>query len=429
MMPVTNACSTIREIRFITGIFCCLVIALFVKAGVAQTNGEWPCFHGTSRTNKSAETGLLKQWPASGPKLLWTVSGLGEGYSSVSIAEGKIFTAGKQDNQTYVFSYDLNGKLLWKTPNGGAWSTNMSHARSYTGSRSTPTYDGDAVYHLGETGRLAAFESGAGKEMWAVDFLKTFGAEIPEYGFAESVFIDGDRLYCSPAGEKGFMVCLNKRNGSLIWANTDISGVAGYCSPVLARHGGYLQVISMSSDCAYGLDAETGKLLWKVAYEGSRSLNNTDPIFHDGHVFVTSGYGKGSMLLKLRASGGRIVPETVWQSKLMDNHHGGVILHDGYLYGAGSESRGWFCLEFLTGKEMWKSRGKGSLVFADTMLYLLEESGGMKLVSATPERYDERGAFEAPEGGRGMHWAHPVVCGGRLYIRHADKLFAYDIKG
>jgi len=422
------ACAAILNRLMHAGVVICLMIASFAGTVTAQENGEWPCFHGLNRTNKSAEKVLLKEWQKSGPKLSWTVSGLGEGYSSVSIANGFVFTAGKKENQTYVFAYDMNGKLAWEKPNGQAWATTRSHARTYTGARSTPTYDDGIVYHLGETGRLAAFDYKTGKEIWFVNLRENFDAEIPEYGYSESVLIDGDHLYCNPAGEKAFMVCLNKKDGKLIWANKEISGEAGYCSPVLANFGGYHQIISMSSNCVYGVDTKTGNLLWRMTYEGQRSLNNTIPIFHNEYVFVSSGYGKGSMLLKLRASGKKIIPETVWQTELMDNHHGGVILHDGYLYGAGHNSRGWFCLDFMTGKEMWKSRGKGSLVYADNMLYLLEENGDMKLVKATSEKYDEVSSFEVPEGGKGVHWAHPVVCGGRLYVRHTDKIFAYDIK-
>jgi outer membrane protein assembly factor BamB len=417
------------KIFFITGVLCCMTGMSVPETDAAPERSEWPCFHGSARINKSGETGLLKKWPGSGPKLLRTISGLGEGYSTVSIAAGKLFTAGKLDTQTYVFAYDPNGKLLWKKPNGQAWSTTSPWASSYIGPRGTPTYDNGMVYHLGEIGRLAAFESETGKEIWSINLPEKFQANVPEYAYSESVLIVGDRLYCSPAGKKGFLVCLNKRDGSLLWANTGIPGAAAYSSPVPVQFGGALQIIGMSSNCVYGVEADTGKLLWKAEFEGKISLNCTDPIFHDGYVFVSTGYGKGCMLLKLRSSAGGIIPETVWQSTLMDNHHGGVILHDGYLYGAGQESRGWFCLEFMTGKEAWKTRGKGSLTFADGMLYILEETGDMKLVAATPQRYEERSVFTAPEGGEGMHWAHPVICEGRLYIRHTDKLFIYDIKG
>ena len=408
--------------------FYCLIISLFWGTIAAQEKGEWHCFHGLSRNNKSAETGLLKKWPEKGPELLWTVSGLGKGYSSVSIAEGYLYTAGMIEKQTVVFAFDLNGKLVWKRINGRSWETTMSHARSYTGSRSTPTYSDSRVYHLSDLGRLAAFHYRTGKEIWVLELRELFDAEIPEYGYTESVHIDGDRLYCNPAGKKGFIVCLNKKTGKLIWANTEIPGTLGFSSPIIAEFGGYRQIINLTSNCVYGADTKTGKLLWSVDYENQRSNNVTDPIFHDGYVFASSGYGKGSILIKLTTSGKKIIPETVWQTDLMDNHHGGVILHDGYLYGAGHNARGWFCLDFMTGEQMWKTKGKGSLVYADHKFYFLEERGTMKLVNATPKQYDEVSTFEVPNGGEGMYWAHPVVCGGRLYVRHADKLFAYDIR-
>jgi outer membrane protein assembly factor BamB len=406
----------------------CIFASLFCAATASQEESEWPCFHGLQRNSKSEETGLLKEWPEEGPEMLWTISGLGEGYSSVSIAEGHLYTAGMIDKQTYVFAFDLNGKQVWKKPNGSSWEATMSHARSYTGSRSTPTYDDGVVYHLGETGRLAAFDHKTGEEMWALELREMFDAGIPEYGYSESIYIDGDRLYCNPAGKKGFMVCLNKENGKLIWANTEIQGTVGFSSPIIAESNGYRQITAITSNSLYGADTETGKLLWSVDFKNDRSNNVADPIFHDGHVFASSGYGKGSIMIELKTSDGKVIPEIVWQMELMDNHHGGVILHDGYLYGAGHSARGWFCLDFMTGKQMWNTQGKGSLFYADNMFYLLEEKGTMKLVRATPEKYDLMSSFEVPEGGKGMHWAHPVVCGGRLYVRHADKLFAYDIR-
>lgn len=406
----------------------CLIVTINGCTAEAQDESEWPSFHGPDRTNKSTETGLLREWPDDGPKLLWTLRGLGEGYSSISVGDGRIYTAGMSSNQTFVFSCDLNGKLVWKKPNGKAWSTTMSHASSYTGARSTPTYDEGIIYHLGETGRLAAFDAETGDEIWFRELLQEFDAGIPEYGYAESVLIEGDNLYTRPAGKKGFQVCLNKNNGELIWANTDIPGLEGYTSLVTMDLGGYHQIIGSSSNCYYGIDTQTGKTLWKVDFENQRELNITDAIIHNEYVFVSSGYGRGSMLIRLNVSGQQIIPEKVWESTIMDNHHGGVILHDGYLYGAGSDSRGWFCLEFLTGKQVWNNRnGKGSVTYADGMLYTLDERGTMKLVVATPEKYEVKGEFKVPEGGGGMFWAHPVVCGGRLYVRHSDNLYAYDL--
>jgi len=408
-------------------IVCGLLGLLFCGAASAQEGGEWPCFHGESRNNKSSETGLLAKWSEGTPELLWTLEGLGKGYSSVSVAAGYLYTAGVVEGQTYVFAFDLEGNQIWKRPNGQAWEATRSHARPYAGSRATPTCDGGLVYHLGDLGRLAAFHSGTGEEAWVLEVRERFGAEIPKYGYAESVLIDGQHLYCSPGGENGFAACLDKMTGSVIWANADIPGEVGFSSAILAESAGYRQLVNLSSNCVYGLETSSGRLLWSIPFENARSNNCTDAIFHNGHVFASSGYGKGCILIRLAAVEGDVVPETVWRTHMMDNHHGGVILHEGYLYGAGHNARGWFCLDFSTGARMWKAPGKGSLTYADGMLYMLEERGVVKLVRATPEKHEQISIFTVPEGGEGMHWAHPVVCGGRLYIRHADKLFAYRI--
>lgn len=395
----------------------------------SQSNCDWPCFHGPDRLNKSEETGLLKEWPAEGPQLLFTISGLGEGYSSVSFGEGLMFTAGKYQDQSYVFAFDMNGKPVWKSPNGKAWTTSASWAASYSGSRSTPTYDNGRLYCLSEAGRLAVYDAKTGKEIWAKDLPEEFNTPETEYGYSESVYIEGNRLYVRSSGRKGFQVCLDKNNGKLIWANTDIPGVEGYSSAVVFDFGGYRHLTGSSSDCYYGVDIATGKLLWKVDFKNSRGLNLTDVIAKDGYVFITSDYGKGSKLVRLKPWGDRFIPETVWDSKLMDNHHGGVILLDGYLYGSGSNSRGWFCLDFLTGKQIWNHpRGKGAITYADGMFYLLDErTGSMTLIKASPDKYDVTGEFRVPSGGQSMYWAHPVVCGKRLYVRHWDKVFVYDI--
>ncbi|MGB2821169.1 MAG: PQQ-binding-like beta-propeller repeat protein, partial [Phycisphaerae bacterium] len=275
---------------------------VFPLAG-AEGEREWPCFHGPRRDNRSRETGLLKSWPAGGPGLLWTASGLGSGYSSVTIADGRIYTAGMIRNQTYVFALDPGGEVKWRQPNGRSWQSTMSHAVAYAGARGTPTYDAGRIYHLGERGRLAAFDARSGKEIWSSELLKRFDAEVPKYGLAGSVLIDGDRLIVCPGGAKGHMVCLGKAAGKLVWACTEIAGTVAYSSPVIAELGGVRQVLGMSSKTAFGVDAGTGKLLWSVAHGNYRENSATDPIFHKGHVFASCGYGQGSVVVRLeRAS-------------------------------------------------------------------------------------------------------------------------------
>ena len=403
-------------------------IALTVVYNAASGQVSWPCFHGPDRTNKSKETSLAQLWPAGGPKLLMTINGLGEGFSSVSIADGMIFTAGLENNVPYVFAFDLRGKPVWKKPSGAKWSTTASWASSYVGPRSTPTYDNGVVYFLGEMGLLTAFEAKTGKIIWQIDLPRVYEASPTEYGYAESVMIDGNNLYVRPAGKKGHQACLDKRTGKLIWANTQITGIESYTSPVVANHGGYRQLLGGSSNSYFGIDTKTGRLLWSVEVVNKQACNIPDAVFHNGYVFITSGYGFGSMLYKLNVSGTSVKPEKVWQSDIMDNHHGGVILHNGYIYGSGSRSRGWFCLDFMTGAQKWKAgNDEGCLTFADGMLYTLDQKGTMRLVKAVPDKYEVAGEFRLPSGGKGMYWAHPVVCDKRLYIRHADKIFVYDI--
>jgi outer membrane protein assembly factor BamB len=398
-------------------------------SGTDSARCEWPGFHGPDRQNKSRETGLLTAWPEGGPDLLWTVSGLGEGYASVSIAEGLIYTAGSVDDQSYVFAYDLDGNLIWKKPNGPAWKVEVSWATGYDGSRSTPTYDNGIVYHLSEASRLTAYDAKTGEEIWSRDLMSDFAASMPDYGFTESVLIDGDRLFVRPAGRRGFQVCLDKKTGETLWTNIEIPGTYAYNSAVLHDFGGYRQVIGASSSCYYGVDSETGALLWTVDFENPYEVNCTDAVVSNEYVLMSNGEGGSSLLVRLHASGDKITPERVWQNEIMDNYHGGIIFHEGYFYGSGDHNRGWFAIELLTGEQMWKSSPTmGSITYADGMLYLYNENGRMKLVRATPDLYEETGEFQLPNRGKGPFWAHPVVCGGRLYLRHADQLYAYTVK-
>jgi len=373
----------------------------------------------------------MQRWPEDGPKLLWTASGIGHGYSSVAIAGGRIYTAGMIDKQTYVTAMDSSGKKLWQKLNGQSWqaSEQQTWAVPYAGSRGTPTVDGDTVYHLSELGRLTAFDVNSGQENWHIELLKTFQAECSEYGYSESVLIHGDALFCCPGGEKGYMAAFEKSSGCMLWANNEIKDAVGNCSAVVTRIDGLEQIITVSAKRVLSFDPNNGHLLWDYAFTNKRENNVADVIVSDGLVYASSGYGKGSILLRpQRLANGDFSVKPVWTSELLDNHHGGVILVDGYLYGAGQEARGWFCLDFKTGNKQWQAPGKGSLTYADGNLYLLNERGTMSLVKATAEKPDNISSFELPRGGEGLFWAHPVVCGGRLYVRHSDHLLAYDIR-
>jgi outer membrane protein assembly factor BamB len=386
---------------------------------------SWPCFHGPKGNNISPETGLLKKWPKEGPKLLWTCKGIGEGFGCPSIAGGLIYVSGALDDKATITALDLNGNIQWQVPAGESWKGN------YPGTRGTPTIDGERLYHESPMGQVVCLNAKTGKEAWRVDILKEFDAANITWGLAESVLIDSDRVVCCPGGKNGSVVALNKNTGKTVWAAKSTGQSANYATPVLAEHQGLRMILTMSQKALIGVNADNGDFLFQHSHETRYDINATSPIHDDGRIFITSGYGAGSEMLKLAIDGQKASVQSVWQSKELDNHHGGVILLNGYLYGAAHERNGgrWVCLAWSDGAMKYadKGVGKGSLTCADGMLYCWSERGQVGLVSATPEKYDLISSFNVAKGGEGPTWAHPVVCGRRLYLRHGDLLHAYDI--
>jgi len=285
-----------RNLRLNPHLLSWLVVVSTVGPCLAGDQA-WPQWRGPRRDGISRETGLLKQWPEGGPKLLWSASGCGKGYSSVAVTEALIYTAGTKEEQTSVLAFDLTGKLKWSAPNGKPWKAapDMVWAKTYDGARATPTADGGLVYHLNEMGQLSAFDAQSGKVVWSLDVLEKFGAKCPRYGYAESVLVDGDRLICTPGGAQGFMVALDKKTGSTVWVNTEISEGAGFASPILVEDHGIRQIITLSEEAIVGVDASTGKLLWRHPFTNQRKNNIPTPIYHNGFVFGSTGYGAGSL--------------------------------------------------------------------------------------------------------------------------------------
>jgi len=396
----------------------------------AREAGFWPRFHGPKGDNISSETGLLKSWPDGGPTLLWTAQGIGEGYSSVSIANGLIYTAGNLKEKTAITALDTSGQIQWQVAAGDAWTG------EHPGTRGTPTIDGDRLYHESPLGQLVCLNAKTGDEIWSLNILEEFGSKNIQWALAESVLVDGDRLICCPGGKNTSVVTLDKKTGKTVWTARSTGDLAGYATPALVEYQGLRIILAMTQKALIGVNADNGDLLFRHPHETKWDVNATTPIFHDGQVFITSGYSAGSEILKLKVEGKTASVETVWQSKDLDNHHGGVVLLDGYLYGAAHEARGagrnpWVCLDWKTGERKYaeKGVGKGSLTCADGMLYTLSEKEDVGLVRATPEGHEVISRFKLPKGGKGPSWAHPVICGGRLYLRHGDRLYAYDVRG
>ena len=403
-----------------------LVCGLWCLAAAAAGDEPfWPQFHGANRDNLSTETGLLKQWPEEGPKLLWTTKGLGHGFAGVSIADGLMVTAGNIDDDTVITALDTEGRIRWQVTNGKAWH------RPTGGTRGTPTIDGGRLYHESPHGDVVCLDAKTGQKHWGLNLLKTFHSKNITWALSESLLIDGDRVICSPGGPETAVVALDKQTGHVVWKSPSAGDLAGYASPILFRYRGLRLIVTLTSRACIGVNADTGELLWRFEHRTPFDETIPTPIYHDGHVFITT-RSTGSVLLKIIVDGDRVSVDNVWRSGELDNQHGGVILVDGYLYGASLvKNRGrWICLEWKSGDMMYAEPGvgKGSLTYADGMLYTMNEHRTVGLVEATPRGHRVVSRFNIPAGGEGPTWAHPVVCGGRLYIRHGEFLYCYDVR-
>jgi outer membrane protein assembly factor BamB len=385
---------------------------------------DWPQWRGPERNGLSKDTGLIKQWPSSGPQRAWSISNLGEGLGSIAIRGNLIYVQGTSGTASKVFCLNrADGKTIWSAALGPKLSQGAA-----IGPRSTPTVDDDRIYALTENGDLACLRASNGSPVWRKNILKEFGGKNPDWLISESPLIDGDRVIVSPGGKGAGMVALDKMTGKEIWRTKDLSDGAGYSSAISADVGGVRTIMNFTSRAAVGVRASDGKLMWSHSKPANGSANCSTPVFADNKVFFTSDYGTGAALLGLSAQGGEVKAQELYFTQNMKNHHGGVVLVNGYLYGFHGETV-LTCIEFATGKKMWANRsvGKGSLTYADRMLYLLSEKHVVGLAEANPNAYVEKGRFSAPDHG-GDSWAHPVVAGGKLYIRNQGTLTAYDVK-
>lgn len=395
-------------------------------ASGTKAGGSWPQWRGPNRDGISKETGLLKEWATDGPPLLWTARGMGPGYGSVAVANGLIYTAGNVGSEMKMTAVSLDGKIKWQESCGPAFRG------GYAGSRGTPTIEGGRAYYETPDGNVACLDAATGRQVWSVNVGQKFRAQKIGWALSESVLIDGDNVICTPGGRDAGVVALNKNTGDTVWVCKELSDKAGYSSPIAFEFRGVRQIVQMTGHAAVGIHARTGRLLWRHPHKTAHDANIPTPIFYKGTVFIDSGYGSGGGLLKLDVSSSRASVSQPWRTRDLDNHHGGVVLVDGYLYGSSHSNQGgkWVCVDIRTGRTMHTGSGvgKGSVTYADGMLYTLNEKGTMGLVPATPRGHKVVGQFQLPRGGSGQSWAHPVVCGGRLYIRHGDALHAFDIK-
>ncbi len=411
----------------------CLTVSGYDNACRAE---DWPQWRGPNRDGICSETGLLESWPEGGPKLLWEISGLGKGYSSFSIVDGKLYTMGDISIMQFVLAYDLSTRQrLWAAEVGPTHKD---------GPRGTPTIDDGFVYAIGSDGDVVCVDADTGKAIWSRNFQKDLsGGKNPRWKFSESPLIDGDKLLCTPGGREAVMVALDKKTGELIWkcSMPDIGprgkDEAGYSSIVVAQTDGVRQYVQLTNKGLIGVAADDGRFLWGYNKIANNVANVATPVLYGDYVFCSTSYFTGSALLKLTAAGGGVYAKEVYflDDKVFQNHHGGFVRVGDYIYGGHDFNKGKpTCIEIKTGRIMWREdqpgKGSAAVLYADGHLYFRYQDDVLALIEANPDSYNLKSAFKLPNhpGMTDPGWAHPVIVDGRLYVRHADVLLAYDIR-
>jgi outer membrane protein assembly factor BamB len=408
-----------------------LVLGLLAASPLAAASPDapagWAQWRGPNRDGKSLDTGLMKVWPEGGPKQLWKVTGLGSGFSTVSMANGLIYTTGMSEDpagdrttsRLVMTAVTSEGKVAWSKELGKAYTG------SYRGARATPTIHNGNIYLQTGKGLMGCYDAKTGEKKWTRD-CEEFGGKSANWGYTESNLIIGDHVIITPGGKSCFMVALNKKTGKTVWKSSPF-GFPNYSSPIYVVYKGVPMIITAGRQGLVAFNPKTGKKLWSHAFAVKNTANCPDPAFADGYVFWAVGYGKGCVCLKLSVEGKKVTATEAWKNKNMVCHHGGYVILDGYIYG--NHSKGWSCLDLKTGDVKWNNDGvgKGSLCYADGMLYLYgEKEGKVGLAAATPKEFKMGNTFNVE--GKGPSWAHPVVNGGKLYLRYDNNLYCFDVK-
>jgi outer membrane protein assembly factor BamB len=413
-----------------------LLVIIFWFSGIvsSQVFYQW---RGPERDGIYPETGLLTEWPKDGPPLLWKAENLGKGYSS-SVADDKaIYVTGTKDTTDYLTALSLKGELLWKVPFGPSWD------KSFPPARTTPTVENGLVYVVSGLGTFACIDAADGKIKWSFDAYKKFEGACGDWGVCESPLVVDDKVIYTPAGEKTTMVALNKFTGETVWQSASLHDTSAYVSPRLIQPGNSRIIVTTINKYFMGVDPANGNILWKIDYSamspekclkiwpGAPKTNTITPLYKDGFIYITGGYNHIGAMFKITGDASGV--DLVWTDTVLDCHHGGVVLIDGYIYGSNwiDNAKGnWCCIDWKTGKAMYEQNWhtKGSVISAGGMLYCYDEKeGNLGLVRPNPEKFDLVSSFKVPFG-KGPHWSHPEIRSGILYIRHGEVLMAFDLR-
>ena len=389
------------------------------------TGVNWSQFNGPQGDNCSAETGLLENWPETGPPLLWMARGLGPGYSSVAVVDGVVYTMGKKNESDTMIALDAGtGERIWSTPFSPAL-----HQYHGDGPRSTPTVSDGAVYGIGSEGELVCMNAKTGNVIWKLNMLSNYGARKLFWGHCESVLIDGEQLICTPGGNGATIVALDKQTGKEVWKTIIPQEQAGYASAVVTEIGGVRQYVQVLQKGVVGVQADDGTFLWRNDRSSAATANCSSPVVFGNYVFSAASYGAGGALLRLTSVNQTTTAELVYHTEHMKNHHGGMVIANGLLFGSNDPGI-LVCLELETGRVKWQDRsvGKGAVTYADGRIYVSGENGEIALVEATGDAYREQGRFEQHEPSNQNIWSHPVVAHSRLFLRDQDRLLCYNLK-
>jgi outer membrane protein assembly factor BamB len=409
--------TTIRKI--VLTVFFCTFSATLVYCQTSQ-------WRGPNRDGIYAETGLLQSWPAQGPELIWSFEGLGAGHGNVGIGKDKLFVLGMPDTTGILYAFDFKGKLLWKRSYGTEWYKN------YTGPRSTPTIVDDLVYFISGQGVVYCYKAATGDLVWSVDMVKKFNGRNITWGYAESVLIEGDKLFCTPGGIENNIVALNRLTGATLWTSPGNRQPSAYCSPILVKHNNTSLIVTMTAESIVGADAVTGQFYWQVGQFQTHNIHANTPVYVNGVIYCSStndNKNRKSGLVALKLSNDGKSVDTLWRNDDLRNLMGGIIVTNGHIYGSTYRKGSWSCVNAVTGKTMYTTDkfGDGSMIMADGRMYCYSEKGEVALVSADASSFNVISSFKVPLGSD-QHWAHPVISNGRLFIRHGNALMVYKIK-
>jgi len=407
-------------------VICILVIILSLGTFVTAQVIEWNQWRGPNRDAIARDSDLLQSWPEGGPKLVWKATDLGGGFSGVSFWGNRIFTMGDMEDGSYLLCINkADGKPLWSARVGQAGGNDPQRP----GPRCTPATDGTRVITVGQYGELLCADIITGKELWSKSYQNDFGTTtVPRWNFSASPLLDGDRVICLPGGPKGSIVALNKENGELLWQTEEVTDDASYSSVIIGEIDGVRQYIAVTDARVFGVNPTDGNVLWQAPRE-ARNVIPT-PIYRDGIVFISSGYNAGCHGFKITKENGSFKAEQIYDNRSVANQHGGSILVEDHVYVSIDQGGVLTCVEFTTGEVAWqdKSVGKASLGYADGHLIIRSENGSVALVEVTPTGYKEKGRFEQPDRSKYNSWPHPVISGGRLYLRDQEVLLCYELK-